>query len=697
MLLSLPAAAYLLLLLLMREKRLDWRRAALAAAVLWGTCVALSTETLSAVRLISRGPLAIFWLTVCVAGLLYLRVLRRRNSRIPRTSSAEAGEALTSGMKRLLALAGIAVLLVGIDALVAPPSTWDAMLYHLPRVVMWISNHNVRFFPTPDLNQLIFGPWAEYAMLHTWLLWGSDRFVNFVEFLSLVGSAIGVSLVAQRLGAGPGGQALAAIISATIPAGLLEGSGAMNTYVVSFWIVATAVFLFDWNEDPGWLNTVCVGFSAGLAILTKGTALVYLPAIVIACWLMAPASRRILFVKRGAAFLAAILAINGPQFVRCYEFAGTPLGLPLPFRYPRVEVTMAHISIRGTLAAILRNVSLHFGTFSDSANSLVEHMFRLAFRAIGANPDDPGAIWLGDKFHINRFSLHEIYAGNPLHLFLLLASVTVIALKWREAGLRKAFWYALAVIAGFVCLCATLLWNMWAGRLQLPFFVLGAALIGFTLERYAPPKVATYAGILVIAWALPYAAMNRIRSLIPVGHSDNIYHPRPEMYFYDQHEPLIPVALAATDAINRSGCGTIGIDAYSPKFDVGHSPRSFYVYPFLALIHVDGQTRTVRYTGVHNPTSRYATERDRAAPCAVICLDCADVRQKWDEYRAIGGRASVFDYIVVFSSNGSVENLPQPGAEEKRLPESQSASARLGASGQDLRSRGEGWSGTQDY
>ena len=66
MLLSLPAAAYLLLLLLMREKRLDWRRAALAAAVLWGTCVALSTETLSAVRLISRGPLAIFWLTVCV-------------------------------------------------------------------------------------------------------------------------------------------------------------------------------------------------------------------------------------------------------------------------------------------------------------------------------------------------------------------------------------------------------------------------------------------------------------------------------------------------------------------------------------------------------------------------------------------------------------------------------------------------------
>src|SRR5207245_6681932 len=125
------------------------------------------------------------------------------------------------------------------SALVAPPSTWYAMEYHLVRVVIWISQHIARFFTTPDYAQLILGPWAEYAMTQAYLLWGTDRFVNFVEVLSMFGSAIGVSVIAKILGAGPRGQVLAAVICATIPSGVLEASGPMNTYVVSFWITTT--------------------------------------------------------------------------------------------------------------------------------------------------------------------------------------------------------------------------------------------------------------------------------------------------------------------------------------------------------------------------------------------------------------------------------------------------------------------------
>ena len=667
MLLILPAAAYLFLTLLLREKGVDWRRSLLAAAVFWGACVALSTEALSAPSLVTRGPVALFWLVVCLAVFLCWRVQRARDPHGPNaTKSADSGS-LPTALKALLAATGVAVVLVGIDALVAPPSTWDAMLYHLPRVTLWVSNHSVRFFPTPDFCQLVYGPWAEYAMLHTVLLWGSDRFVNCIDFFSLIGSAIGVSLIAQRLGAGARGQALAAIASATIPEGILEASGPMNTYVISFWIVTTVVFLLDWNENPGWLNTFCVGLSAGLAILTKGTAFVYLPFLVLACWWMGSATTRTLFIKRSPLLLAAILAVNIPQFMRCYELTGTPLGLPLPFSYPRVDVMMAHVSVQGTAANIMRNVSLHFGTPTDLTNRWVEGAFRLAVRAVGGNPDDPAASWLGEPYRLNKFSLHEIYAGNPLQMVLLLIAIVVVAYRWKEDRSRHLFWYTAAVLAGFVFFCAKLLWTVWSSRYHLPFFVLGAVVTGLVLERYAARWVATLVAILMVTYALPCAAMNRIRSFVPIKPLDDIYHARSEMYFYDQHKPFIPTSLAAADAINRLDCGHIAIDSYTPEPIIRHSPRSFYIYPLLALIHVDGQSRRVRYSSVRNLTTRYEGEQDQAPACAVICFDCANIPQKWDEYRKIGGRAAVFDYIVVFSARGSMPNLPQSSPMEKLL------------------------------
>jgi hypothetical protein len=667
MLLILPAVAYLFLLHLLHDKGLDWRRSALAAAVIWGTGVTLSTEGLSAPGLVSRGPVAVFWLAVCVAVFLYRRVLGMRYPQAPDAANSAPSEALPAVLKGLLAVTGVAVLLVGVDALAAPPSTWDAMLSHLPRVTMWTSNHSVRFYPTPDFCQLVYGPWPEYAMLHTVLLWGSDRFVNLIEFFSLIGSAIGVSLIAQRLGAGARGQALAAIASATIPEGILEASGAMNNYVISFWIVTTVVFLLDWNENPGWLNTLCVGLSAGLAILTKGTAYVYLPFLVLACWWMGTRSTRILFLKRSPLFLVAILALNAPHYVRCYQLTGTPLGLPLPFSYPRVEMFFAHVTVQGTIANIIRNVSLHFGTPTEFTNRWVERAFRLTIRAVGANPDDAAATWLGAPYRLNRFSLHEIYAGNPLQMALLLISIVIVAYKWKDGRSRHLFWYTLAVVAGFVFFSARLLWTVWSSRYHLPLFVLGAAVTGLVLERYASRRVATLVAALLVAYALPCAAMNRIRSLVPIKPLDDIYHARSEMYFYDQHKPFIPASLAAADTINHLDCGHIAIDSYTPEQIIRHSPTSFYVYPLLALIHVDGQTRRVRYSGVDNLTNRYASEQDQAPACAVICFDCAHVPQKWDEYRKVGGRASVFDYIVVFSASGAIPNLPQSNPEEKRL------------------------------
>lgn len=652
MLLLLPCIAYALLFLVLREKRLDWRRACLTAAVFCGTCVVAITEILSVPRLISRWPVAALWSVVCAVSLLWLVSLKRGSQGQTPVESSSA-ESVDRSYRVLLTVSIFIVVAVGVLALVAAPNVWDAMEYHLPRASMWMGNHSVRLYATPDYAQLIYGPWAEFTMMHTELLWGGDRFVNMVEFLSFLLSAIGVSLIAKMLGAGPRGQILAAVACITIPEGILEASGPMNTYVVAFWIMATVFFLMLWNEDPSWLNTVCVGLSAGLAIFTKGSAYIVLPFLVLACWWMGSPATRIRFLKRSLVFVVLILAINGLHYYRNYQLTGSPLGFPLPSKYPRLQVVVGHVSVRGTLAGMMRNASIHVVTPSEGVNARIDRAFHSAIWKLGVDPDDSGQIYLDDPFHSNHFSLHEIHAGNPVHFVLIIVAISVVIWNWRRFRRQPVFWCAIGLLLSAVFFSAMLRWTEWSSRYQLPYFVLGAALAGFALERYLPRKAAMAMAALLLLFALPFTLANRIRSFVPSSRVENIYHSRDYQYFLDSHTGIAAANTEAASFVNRLPCDQVGVDTYLEHPVVALAPRSMFVYPLLAMIHANGGGRAAWYTGVQNDTIRYD---DGRTPCAVICLECTRVREKWEEYRRIGGRASVFDYIVVFSGQGAIAN-----------------------------------------
>jgi hypothetical protein len=651
-LLLFPGIAYHLFFLILRTKGFEWRRACLTAAVFCGLCVVTITEVLSLPRLISRGPVAALWFAVCLLAFLYLRNVKRASCEQSLDQSSSP-HPLDRSSKGLLIVAAVIVLLVGLVALVSAPNVWDAMEYHLPRASMWMSNHSVRFYATPDYAQLIFGPWAEFAMMHTELLWGSDRFVNMVEFLSFLFSAVGVSLIAKLLGASRRGQVLAAVACITIPEGILEASGPMNTYVVAFWIMATVLFLMLWNQDPSWLNTVCVGLSAGLAIFTKGSSYIILPFLVLACWWMGSPATRLRFLKRSIVFVVLILAINGSHYFRTYQLTGSPLGFPLPSKYPRLQVVVEHVSVRGTLAGMLRNAAIHVVTPSERVNTTIDGAFHSAIWKLGVDPNESGQIYLDDPFHSNHFSLHEIHAGNPLHFLLIVIAIGLAIWNWRELVKEVAFCYGVGLLLSLTFFSALLRWTEWSSRYQLPFFVVGAPLVGFILDRYFSKKIVTVIGILLLLFAIPFALSNRTRSLIPWSRVETVYHPRAYQYFLDSHTAIAAANIAAADFVNQLPCGQIAIDPYLEHPVLALTPRSMYLYPMLAQIRADGGPRNVWYTGVQNDTIRYTNTR---RPCAVICVECSRVPSKWEAYRSVGSRASLFDYIVVFSKQGTIDN-----------------------------------------
>jgi 4-amino-4-deoxy-L-arabinose transferase-like glycosyltransferase len=654
--LLIPPIAFVFFYRALRARPRDWREAMLGAAALCGTSVVAITEILSLRLWLTRDGVTAAWLLVCTGAFLWWRAALKKEQDIQTAEELRLDQPMDQAMKYLLAGGGLIVLLVALIAFVAPPSAWDAMSYHLPRVVMWMSNRSVHFFPTPDYSHLIFGPWSEYAMMHTYLLWGTDRFVNFVELFCFIGCAIGVSWIAQMLGAKARGQALAALACITIPVGVLEASGALNTYVVSFWIMTTVAFLLRWNSDPGWFNTICVGLSAGLAILTKGHAYVYLPFLVLACWRAGSPPTRILFLKRSAAILLLIVSVDAGQFVRCYELTGSPIGLPFADGGPRLHWRMDRHDPRALAANVIRNSAIYLSVPLDSLNVRMDRAVRRTMEELGMDPDDPLSVWPDYPFHLDHFSMHELHAVNPIHFALLVLSIGVVFVKRRDLSLGVGL-YALALLLGFLFFCFTLRWQNAQSRHHLPLFVLDAALVGLLFERFLSRKAADVLGVIVLAYALPFALSNRTRSLVPWHKVDDVYHPRSILYFNDQHEDLTPSFIAAADFVNQTNCPNVAVEEYTNKAaSEEEDEKSFYAYPIFPLIHADGRRRTVWYTGVRNLSMRYETRSRHGNACAVVCLDCVNVPQKWADYRGVGGRASVYGYIVVFNRFGGLAN-----------------------------------------
>src|SRR5262249_12273691 len=156
----LPLVAYLAIFQVAREQCRDARRAFVIAAVIWGFSLTLFVESLSVPLELTRVALTLCWLAtilICVAYLL---------TRPPTLGQAEKTKfpfqhfPPLNGWSRLLLLATATLMsLIGITALFSPPNTGDVVFYHMPRVVMWMSHRSVRFYPTLNYAQLIYGSW----------------------------------------------------------------------------------------------------------------------------------------------------------------------------------------------------------------------------------------------------------------------------------------------------------------------------------------------------------------------------------------------------------------------------------------------------------------------------------------------------------------------------------------------------------
>src|SRR4051794_26791316 len=230
----------------------------------WLTVLAAATviitEFLSLFHWIDATRVAVAW-SVVLPALLLVRPLRFHIA-IPRLRPFPAAA--------VAVIAGLAGLLF-FTPLLSPPQKAGTMSYHLPRVLHWMQNRSVAFFPTSFLNLIMLQPAAEYMMLHAYVLSGTDAFSNLFQFIAYIGCIVGVSCLAGLYGLDEKAQAVAAVFCATLPNAILQASGAKNDLVFACFLVCGAVFAARWSEGRATADLVLLAIAIGMAFFTKGT------------------------------------------------------------------------------------------------------------------------------------------------------------------------------------------------------------------------------------------------------------------------------------------------------------------------------------------------------------------------------------------------------------------------------------------
>jgi 4-amino-4-deoxy-L-arabinose transferase-like glycosyltransferase len=621
MLVLLPLISFITTFLIIDHYYQRWRESLLITAIYWGIFITVITEILSLVKAVSLFWLSGSWILNCII-LIYI-YWRIRPQRFNFWQLKQSFKNQLSNFPHLIIIlisgVGLVLATVGLIALIAPSNNWDSMDYHMTRVVHWIQHHSIAHYPTAYTPQLYQKPWSEFLILHLQILSGSDYFANLVQWLSMVGSAIGVSLVAKQLEADIKGQVFSAVFCVTIPMGILQASSTQNDYVVAFWLVCLAYYTLvtvQIGKSANWTHQLLIGGSLGLAILSKGTAYVYALPFLILWGLGQIKYYRWQVYKSGLIVGSVSLLLIFPHYIRNYILFTSPLGEPSGY-------TNEIMGLNVLISNVLKNLSLHSGTPINLFSGILNRIIQIIHSSLlGIDVSDPRTTFSRTFFVPGGWGTigingNENSAGNFLHLVLIIICITIFMLRKsiRKNGYTVA--YFIVVISSFLLFCYLLKWQSWNSRLHLPFFVLMSSFIGVVLGGIRQSKVAIAVMFVLLLTSLPWLLSNRYRPL--VGSNNIFIVPRIEQYFSNRPRLQKPY-VDAVDFLNSKECTKIGLLMGSDPWE----------YPLWILLEKD-KTRTFRiqHVNVKNISGKLEQELPykEFEPCGIMAMETKKSKQ----------------------------------------------------------------------
>lgn len=504
--------------------------------------IVIVTESLSLLHSINLTSVAAIW-GIFFLVLLYLLFKKRKEILAGLNSKRETIKTIFSSFKLYeKVLVGIIILFVSVvlfQGLVYPPNNWDSLTYHMSRIMYWIGNESVDYFPTHILRHLYQPPFAEYFILHVNLLNGNDYFSNSIQLFFLVLSILAIWAVLDCFKLPWFFKLLAAFLTITIPSVALQASTTKNDIVCSFFIISTVLFCIKSYRDYSFKNLLFLGLSVGLAFLTKGTAYLFLAPILLSfavfTFIKLIKNPGFKIITNSVVALAIVIVLNFGQYYRNYMLAGNLLNID------KAEAEMYsndEMNSKLFLSNLLKNSGLHLGyPIGEESDEII----RSIHQKIGVPIDNPKTNYNNAPYQgpVEVLS-HEDGVPNLIPFILIvICFLGLLFSSWKNFKKNKiALLLATIILIQIILFSAYLKWQPWHTRLHIPIFLLSVILIVISAKNLKWYKYIVLASIPFLAYGFCfYTLFNRIRPLLenkPYTVSIKIEDTRYQKYFANQ-------------------------------------------------------------------------------------------------------------------------------------------------------------------
>ncbi|NEP58625.1 MAG: hypothetical protein F6K31_16680 [Symploca sp. SIO2G7] len=378
-----------------------------------------------------------------------------------------------------------------LQAVLLPPNSWDAMTYHLPRVLLWEQNHSLLLRDYAVTAQAIF-PVGSDILFHLFLRFQTDYGLGVFSWLSYGAIVFGVYAIA-RPRVTPTIALTTAIVIACLPEIVYQSTATKNDIIVAAVAVVCVVWADRWLMYPTIESTLGLGLTLCFGIAVK-TSFVLFGFFFMLLWLS-------LVVQRGylerllrllithwrivlACTLPALVLSQGWLFLDNYHQYGTWLGPP--------EFALKNQNRDGLLGGVANFIrygfqSIHLLQPVDWGwQSLTAGSIQAKLQAVYDGLFDP---WLGRAGYAS-FVLHlpleikwqaqeDTSWFGPVSVFLIFPAVVWTLVRGKE----------LPRIMSIITLCLVgvisykIGWSPWKCRFFTPVFVGTGLCVAVFLQR----------------------------------------------------------------------------------------------------------------------------------------------------------------------------------------------------------------------